>query len=78
MTVHNKTLQTLEVPRVLVTSKLSRPLSKWKKPPDDTVKLNSDGAIQVDSGYAASGVVARDNVSFLATTCRSYQDYQIL
>jgi ribonuclease HI len=73
MTVHNKTLQTLEVPRVLVTSKLSRPLSKWKKNPDDTVKLNSDGAIQVDSGYAASGVVARDNVSFLAATCRSYQ-----
>jgi hypothetical protein len=36
-------------------------MSKWRKPPENVIKLNCDGAIQTEGRIAASGVIARDN-----------------
>jgi hypothetical protein len=66
--------ETLDLPRVKENGEHSSPTSKWKKPPDDTDKLNFDGAIQAKRQFLVdSRVVARDNVSFLAATCKIYQ-----
>jgi hypothetical protein len=73
MELIEETLQTLYIPRAREKVQLSKPASKWKKPPDDTVKVNSDGAIRSESGFAASGVVVRRNTSFLGAICKSYQ-----
>jgi ribonuclease HI len=42
-------------------------------PPTGVIKLNSDGAIKLEAGRAASGGVARDADGFLSAWCHVYQ-----
>ena len=40
--------------------KVNKPLQRWCKPPNDTVKINSDGAFLVETGEGGWGYVIRD------------------
>jgi hypothetical protein len=42
------------------------------RPPDDFVKINSDGVIDGHKGMAASGVVAREGYSFCGARGKTY------
>lgn len=50
-----------------------RPICTWHGPPVGYVKVNSDGAIHVDEGRAASGVMLRSSSTFVAARSRIYQ-----
>ncbi|XP_024190480.1 uncharacterized protein LOC112194478 [Rosa chinensis] len=45
-----------------VACKKKRPLTKWQCPPRGRLKINIDGAFQVDSGVGGIGVVVRDDL----------------
>jgi ribonuclease HI len=53
--------------------KAKKPLCTWKAPPVGVVKLNSDGAIRIAEGLAASGGVARDGDGFRSAWCKLYR-----
>ena len=67
------TLLTLEMPRDGDAPKVTRPSCKWRKPPDDTVKLNSDAAIRSENNLAATAIVARSSSCFLGAMDRAYE-----
>uniref|UniRef100_A0ACD5Y1Z1 Uncharacterized protein n=1 Tax=Avena sativa TaxID=4498 RepID=A0ACD5Y1Z1_AVESA len=53
--------------------KSKRLISTWTRPPEGVVKVNSDGAVRLSEGLAASGGVARDGDGFRSAWCRVYQ-----
>jgi ribonuclease HI len=73
MEVVRETLQALELPVDNDLPKSARPSCKWQKPPTDSVKINSDGAIRGENSSAATGVVARDVVSFRGALGKFYE-----
>ncbi|KAK1660690.1 hypothetical protein QYE76_048849 [Lolium multiflorum] len=73
MEVVRETLQALELPVDRDSSKSARPSCKWQKPPMEVVKINSDGAIREENSSAATGVVARDAVSFCGALGKVYE-----
>jgi hypothetical protein len=72
MEVIQETSQMLELPKDKGIPKPPRRACKWSKPPDGTVKPNSDAALQVEYCMALSVVVARDDRSFRGALCRVY------
>jgi hypothetical protein len=52
--------------------KAKKPLCTWRAPSVGVVKLNSDGAIRIAKGLAASGWVARDGDGFRSACCKIY------
>ena len=68
-----ETLQTLELSTKQTLGKHRRQSCKWRKQPEHTVKINSDGAVRRDEGRAAVGIVARDCIGFLAASARVYE-----
>jgi hypothetical protein len=54
--------------------RVCRPPCTWHGPAPGVVKLNSDGAVRSDQGFAAGGGVARDVDGFRGAWCRIYQD----
>ena len=46
---------------------------KWMVPPDGVVKLNSDGAICLESGLASTGVVVREGLNFRGAGGKMYR-----
>jgi hypothetical protein len=73
MEVVRETLQALELPVDKDLPKSARPSCKWQKPPTDSVKINSDGAIRGENSSEATGVVARDAVSFRGALGKFYE-----
>jgi hypothetical protein len=65
-----ETLQMIELPKDKISIKYSRRACKWSKPPDDIVKINSDGSLQLGTGMTSSGLVARDDRSFRGASCK--------
>jgi hypothetical protein len=53
-------------------SQTVKPTYLWQGPKPGVIKLNSDGAINEESGMAASGGVARDGRGFRGAWCRTY------
>jgi hypothetical protein len=68
-----ETLQTLELPRDKVQTRALQSACSWHGPPADTVKVNSDGAFQVDQGHASTWIVARDGTCFCGARCKIYE-----
>jgi hypothetical protein len=68
-----ETLQTLELLKEHVKGNIQRPACKWRKPPENVIKLNTDGAVLVDDGRATAGVVVRNNGGFLMATAKVYE-----
>jgi hypothetical protein len=73
MEMVKETLQTLELPRDKGVPKSARPECKWQRPPDGVVKINSDGAVNVNDNLAATGAVAREGVVFRGATGKTYR-----
>jgi ribonuclease HI len=73
MEMVKETLQTLELPRDKGVPKSARPECRWQRPPDGVVKINSDGAINVNDNLAATGAVAREGVVFRGATGKTYR-----
>jgi hypothetical protein len=41
-----------------------RPICRWQRPPEGTIKINSNGALALQDGVAGGGGVARDSRGF--------------
>jgi ribonuclease HI len=67
----SETLSLLEMPKKTPT-KEARRASQWSRPTQGFVKINLDGAIQEEESRAATGAVARDNVSFRGAMTKVY------
>jgi hypothetical protein len=68
-----ETLQTPELPKEHVKGNIQRLACKWRKPPENMIQINTDGAVLVDDGRVAAGVVVRNNVGFLMATAKVYE-----
>ncbi|KAH1108545.1 hypothetical protein J1N35_012313 [Gossypium stocksii] len=51
------------------TSKKNEPVSEWRYPPKQAVKINFDGAFDEELAHSASGVVARNSEGYVLLSC---------
>ena len=66
------TLNFLELPKNAATMKKPRLHCTWRAPTQGLVKINLDGAIGTVDGRAATGVVARNHITFLGASTKVY------
>lgn len=50
-------------------STLSRAQGKWQKPPFGAIKINIDGALNVQIGVGCGGIIARNSAGCFVATC---------
>jgi hypothetical protein len=63
-------IKSLEIP---AQEDPSAVVQKWARPALGWMKLNTDGALNLQDGVAGAGIVARDNTgNFVTAECRRY------
>jgi hypothetical protein len=74
MDLVDELIKSLEIPSAPVTTPASTGVPKWSKPDHGWLKLNCDGALDMNAERAGVGVVARDHTgAYVVPECRRYE-----
>jgi ribonuclease HI len=74
MDLVDELIKSLEIPSAPVTTPASTGVPKWLKPDHGWLKLNCDGAVDMNAERAGVGVVARDHTgAYVVPECRRYE-----